>query len=290
MSDSDPQLFASLEAGLRKDTDTSTLAARTVRRTIVRAGLHAYEAVYERHARLGQHEHASPFFTYVIRGDYVEHVGQSPRQCRRGAVIFHHHNEVHSNTVGGCGTASLNVELSAEQWRELTADVLRKWDVTGRVLCGDVEWAALAVWREFHHDDGASSLGLSESVAVLCGQLMASHARGGFEPHYRLDRCADYLRAHQANSPTLADVARVAEVHPMHVARLFRRRFGYSMGEYLRRQRIVWACDQLCRGNGTISSIASDAGFADHAHFTRTFRRVTGSTPRWYRDHVAASR
>jgi AraC family transcriptional regulator len=274
----------------REAPASSTARARTIRRTIVRAGLHAYEAAYDRHALLDEHEHESPFFTYVLRGDYMEHEGQSSRECRRGAVIFHQQHEVHSNTVGGYGTASLNVEMSAEQWRELTADVLRKRDVAGRVLSGDVEWAALGVWREFHHDDCASTLALSESVAVLCAQLMTSHAFGAFEPHRRLDRCVDYLRAHQAETPTLADAARVADVHPMHLAKLFRKRVGYSMGEYLRRQRITWACDRLSRGTGTISSIALDAGFADHAHFTRTFRRITGMTPRWYRDHINASR
>ncbi len=264
------------------------MEARTIRRTIVRAGLHMYEAVYPRQAALAEHQHASPFFTYVLRGDYVEKLGQSHRSCTRGVVIFHHEREVHSNSVGPCGTASLNVEIPMEQWHELTSDMLRKQDVVGRVLSGDVEWPALAVWREFHRDDVASALTLGEAVALLCGHLKASHQRGAFEEHRRLDRCADYLRSQHHGRPTLAEVARVAEVHPMHLAKLFRKRFGYSMGEYLRRRRIAWACEQLSRSTGTISRIAVDAGFADHAHFTRTFRRITGCSPSWYRDHIGA--
>ena len=268
---------------------TADIAARTIRRSIVRAGLRTYEAAYDRHARLEEHEHEPPFFTYVLRGDYVEHAGGAPRECRRGAVIFHHPHEVHSNAVGALGTASLNVEIPPAQWRELTADVVRKRDLVGRVLRGDVEWAALAVWREFQREDRASVIGLGEAVALLGSQLAEAHARGSFEPHRRLDRCLEYLRAHAGEAPTLADAARVADVHPMHLAKLFRKRFGYSMGEYVRRLRIAWACDQLSRDAGTIGSIAADAGFADHAHFTRTFRRVTGSTPAWYRSHVGAT-
>jgi AraC family transcriptional regulator len=145
------------------------------------------------------------------------------------------------------------------------------------------------VWREFHRDDIASSLALGESVALLCRELKVSHERGAFEQHQRLDRCADYLSAPHPAPPTLAEVARIADVHPMHLAKLFRKRFGYSMGEYLRRQRIAWACEQLSRSRGTISRIALDAGFADHAHFTRTFRRITGCSPSWYRDHIGAT-
>ena len=72
----------------------------------------------------------------------------------------------------------------------------------------------------------------------------------------------------------------------MHLARLFRERYGYSMGEFVRRRRIAWACGQLAGSDRTISAIALDAGFADHAHFTRTFHRITGCTPRWYRRHI----
>jgi AraC family transcriptional regulator len=266
-----------------------SLEARNVRRTISHAGLHAYEAVYASGSRLPEHEHTSPFFTYVLRGNYLEQEEGLSRECARGAVIFHRANETHANVVGPQGTASLNVEIGAEAWRELTADMVPARDIVGRPLSGHAEWLALAVWREFHNDDSVSALGLDETVAMLCGAVRTSVARGVFEPHSRLDRCAEYLRARPTATPRLAEVAHVAGVHPMHLAKLFRKRFGYSMGEFLRRQRIAWACDQLVRDAGTISSIAARAGFSDHAHFTRTFRRIAGCTPSWYRHRLRAT-
>ncbi|HMI46346.1 MAG TPA: hypothetical protein VK491_09305, partial [Gemmatimonadaceae bacterium] len=80
------------------------LEARDVRRTIWHAGLHAYEAVYASGSRLPEHQHTSPFFTYVLRGNYVEQEGRLPRECGRGAVIFHRPNETHANLVGPQGT------------------------------------------------------------------------------------------------------------------------------------------------------------------------------------------
>ncbi|HKA57563.1 MAG TPA: AraC family transcriptional regulator [Gemmatimonadales bacterium] len=255
-------------------------------RTVWRAGLQAYEAVYAAHSRLPEHEHTSPFFTYVLRGEFVEQVGTLQRHSARGAVIFHQHHDVHANIVGPQGTASLNVEITDAAWSELTSGLVPANEIVGRPLSGDAEWLALLVWREFHHDDPASTLGLAEAVALLCAEVKRSKARGVFEPHRRLDRCVEYLRNTPTARPSLTEVARIAGVHPIHLAKLFRKRFGYSMGEFLRRQRITWACEQLAGDSGTISAIAARAGFADHAHFTRTFRRLTGCSPRWYRRHV----
>src|SRR4029453_646687 len=122
-----------------------TLEARHVRRTICLAGLHAYEAAYPARSQLPEHEHTSPFFTYVLRGEYVEQEGRLPRACGRGAVIFHRPHETHSNTVGPHGTASLNLEITGEAWGELPADVLPARDIIGQPLLGDTEWLALAV-------------------------------------------------------------------------------------------------------------------------------------------------
>jgi AraC family transcriptional regulator len=257
-------------------------AARRVRRTVSRPGIHAYEAAYDPFSLLPEHGHSIPFFTYVVRGSYIERAGSLTRQCTRGAVIFHNH-ESHTNNVGPDGAVSLNVELDPEHWRELTDGIGDLMAITGRVLRGDIEWPALRVWNEFQLADTASVLGMEEAIMLLYKATRSAYLRGSFEPHQRLERCVSHLDAHFLDVHRLSGVARIAGIHPMHLAKLFRRRFGCSMGEYLRRRRIAWACEQLARQEKTITDIALIAGFADHAHFTRTFVRLTGCTPRWYR-------
>jgi AraC family transcriptional regulator len=265
----------------------AALPARRIRRVLSQPGLHAFEAAYDPWSRLPEHGHAAPFFTYVLRGSFVERAGHHVRQCSRGAVIFHD-QESHTNEVSGAGTVSFNVELDPELWRELTDGVGLGRSPVGRVMSGDIEWAALLVWREFQQADKVNVLAVEEALVLLCEATRCACTRGLFEPHQRLDRCVAYLDAHLMEAHRLAGVARVAGVHPMHLAKLFRRQFGYSMGEYLRRRRIAWACGELARGKESITTIAQNAGFADHPHFTRTFVRITGCTPRWYRARMAS--
>jgi AraC family transcriptional regulator len=264
----------------------ANLEGRSVRRSLAWDGLRAFEAVYQPHTALAMHEHSPPFFTYVLRGEFVERTGRMDRECRRGSVIFHPPCDAHANAVGPRGTMSLNVEIAPELWAELTAGLHSANLVAGRVLSGDVEWLASSVWREFHRDDAARGLGMDEAVALLCSSLRGSPRRAGYVSARRLAISAEYISEHLTPPPRLADVAQVAGVHPMHLSRLFRECYGYSMGEFVRRRRIAWACTQLASSDLTLAAIALAAGFADQAHFSRTFRRVTGCTPRWYRQHL----
>ena len=253
--------------------------ARNVSRNRAWSGLRAFEATYAPHAVLEEHEHKRPIFTFVLRGEFDERAAGTTRLCRRGDVIFRAPQETHSNVVGERGTASLNVELSCEAWDTLA----ERGRLEGRVLSGDLEWHALAVWREFHRDDHASALAMEEAIAALCSAAIAEADRSISLAARRLEAAAEYIGDGLRPLPGLVEVAHVVGVHPMHLAKLFRRRFGFSMGEYVRRRRVAWACGELMDRSQTIAAIALRAGFADHAHFTRTFRRLAHCTPREFR-------
>src|SRR5690606_3609404 len=59
-----------------------------------------------------------------------------------------------------------------------------------------------------------------------------------------------------------------------HTARIF----GLGPAELQRLLRFERAC-ALLRQPGSLTDVAHTAGYADHAHFTREFRRFTGQTP-----------
>jgi len=65
--------------------------------------------------------------------------------------------------------------------------------------------------------------------------------------------------------------------------RQFRRVMGSSPHKYLLRVRIEHAARRLKETSDSVTTIALACGFYDHAHFSRTFRRLMKVSPREYR-------
>ena len=64
---------------------------------------------------------------------------------------------------------------------------------------------------------------------------------------------------------------------------LSHRRYGCTVGEYVRRLRIEFACRELSDSEKPLAFIAQNAGFFDQSHFSKTFKLLTGQSPAAYR-------
>jgi AraC family transcriptional regulator len=145
-----------------------------------------------------------------------------------------------------------------------------------------------AAWRlaaELRAEDDAWSL----AAEGLCLDLLAGFVREELPPRTTgaapawLDGVRERLHAGIGTRSSLAELAAVAGVHPVHLARSFRSRYGVSVGEYVRQLRLDWAAARLTATETPVAVLAAEAGFADQSHFTRAFKRHTGLTPARYR-------
>ena len=93
----------------------------------------------------------------------------------------------------------------------------------------------------------------------------------------------EILRENASEPPSLEALAGTVGVHPVYLARQFRRRYHCTIGEYLRQLRIEAACREISGAQIPLSVVAANAGFYDQSHFSNTFKRYTGMTPTQYR-------
>jgi AraC family transcriptional regulator len=98
-----------------------------------------------------------------------------------------------------------------------------------------------------------------------------------------LQQARALVDTHFARPLPLVEVAKHVGVHPVHLARTFRRVHRITFAGYVRHVRIEFARRELEASAAPLGDIAAAAGFCDQSHFSRLFKRYTGQTPAEYR-------
>lgn len=260
-------------------TPFGRLYGTVLRRREVR-GLALTETSYPPRLRLPRHSHGHAYFCLVLAGAYTETYTRRARACRPSDVIFHPAGEAHADEFADAGGRCFNVQFSPD-WLErlgVPAPSLGPCDSSGD---GPVAWLATRLYGEFRAADDLAPLAI-EGLALEIFAESARRARAHATPRW-IRTATHYLRAHFGERLTLSEVARAAGVHPVHLAREFRRRRHCTIGEYVRRLRVEFACRELSSTDAPLAEIALAAGFSHQSHLTRTFKKLTGMTPAKYR-------
>ncbi|KFK95551.1 MULTISPECIES: AraC family transcriptional regulator [unclassified Serratia (in: enterobacteria)] len=97
----------------------------------------------------------------------------------------------------------------------------------------------------------------------------------------KLETAAVFIRNHCTQSLTLEAICQASGLSPSYLIRAFKKRYGMTPHAYLVNQRIQYGHRLLKRGF-PIAAAASESGFADQAHFQRTFKQLLAATPGQY--------
>jgi AraC family transcriptional regulator len=104
-----------------------------------------------------------------------------------------------------------------------------------------------------------------------------------------LQRVKEAVAMAPADNWSVTRLASVACLSPFHLCRVFRRMTGISIHDYVLRERLISTLDAVLDGED-LTSIALDAGFASHSHFTARFRDFFRCTPAALRRRTRADR
>src|SRR5262249_33332192 len=241
------------------------------------AGMTFLESVYPSALHIPPHAHAHAFFCLVLEGVSTATYEKRSRTNEPFTLVFHPAEEVHSNRWHDPGGRTFHVEIAAP--------TLARFRDRAPLLVGPAEFRgsppahlALRLYQEYCRMDDLSPLPM-EGLAL---ELLAASRRpapvAGHRPPPWLGRVTDILRGRFAEKFSLADLAAEATVCPDHLARTFRRHQGCTVGEYVRRLRVDFACRRLATSDEGVVEIALAAGFSDQSHLTKTFRRHLGVT------------
>jgi AraC family transcriptional regulator len=106
--------------------------------------------------------------------------------------------------------------------------------------------------------------------------------------HHR--RVLAYVRDNLDRTIVLEDLASEVGMSPSNFSRVFKDVIGKTPMQFVLSFRIEQAIAMMQAGDQALGEIALACGFADQAHFTRAFKKLTGTTPSAYRAQMDTPR
>jgi AraC family transcriptional regulator len=248
------------------------------------AGFTLTETTYAPGLQVPRHAHEYAFFYTVLEGDYTETFGRIALTPRPFALVFHPAGEVHSHHCGDGGGRCFNIDL-APHWIDRMNEYCPVPQSATDLEGGLLSWLATRLYREFREADPLSALSIEgvglEMLAETARRLAPVGTRRR-APRW-LQQVRELLHERFADPMALDEIAATVGIHPVHLARVFRRHYRCTIGDYVRQLRVEFACRQLSASDDPLLEIALAAGFCDQSQFCRTFRRLTGMTPGEFR-------
>jgi AraC family transcriptional regulator len=230
-----------------------------------------------------RHEHELAYVTIMLQGDYLEGDRGQLDEVRPFTAVFNPAGATHSTIIGPAGASLFTIELREENLRHLGIALPRR--TTCDRGAGTMLWPGLRLYSAFKTQT-AGALVIEAHVLELLGAIAGLEAPDKIAPRW-FGRVKDRLHEEFRDPLRMGDLAREAGVHPVHLARVFRKMERRTPGEYQQRLQVRAACELLREPEWPLAAIAAECGFADQSHFTRVFRKLAGTSPAQFRRAVA---
>lgn len=233
------------------------------------------------------HLHERAYLTLMLRGGFDEQYGSKELSIRAGTMNFVPAGVPHRTHSHGArlvrmefpntflaGADELGAMFRMPQMIADPASVSVARRVVAEIRAGEPGWRLV----------------VQGLIMELLGRIARARA-GSFTraPPGWLRGVKERIDSDCAAPVSVAELAKIAGVHPVHLARRFRDAYGCSVGEYVRRRQLQAAEELLVSSQLDLREVALRCGFADQSHFSKVFRRSLGVPPGRYRRGHGAS-
>jgi AraC family transcriptional regulator len=254
------------------------LGAIVKRRSV--PGFRLTETALAPQSRTPKHFHQQGMLGWSLEGAYTNSYRAQSQEIQNSRVMFCPAGEPHTTS---CDRGSISFALELEPgWLERFGEVSLPEGPAVFEL-GSIAYVMQRLRHEFHATDTSSSMAIEGMVLEIVAVAMRSRFDSGARAPRWLIEAREILDATYREQITIADVAARIEVHPVHLATTFRRKYGQGIVDYIRGRRIEFASRLLTDSDEPLAAIAQAAGFCDQSHFSRIFKRLTSMTPAAYR-------
>jgi AraC-like DNA-binding protein len=251
------------------------------------------------------HFHPELELVYIADGSGKRHIGSHISYYNRGDLIFIGPNLPHYGFTDRLSGVSSEIVL---QWKEdfLGTKILNlpeseniknlfKRSRQGIVFHGNIKEEIGARLDDLIHMQPFErlmafinilhKLSISEEYTLLNAFTVGLVVN--LQDSKRIDTIYKYVRKHFLDEELpLKTVAELINMTVPSFCRYFKKHTNRTFTQFLNEFRIVHATKLLSETDAPISDVCFDSGFNNFSHFNRNFKKITGKSPREYRNDL----
>lgn len=217
----------------------------------------------------------------LLKGQLKETVGSSEELADVLSVVVKPNSIKHQNEFGPVGASMLSITWNASDppdfFQELEILSNWKWIHGAKLAASTIEF--LTDLRYFHDDESVKA-SVIEFIANLASMSPQSPSAN---PPLWLAQIKERLNDEYNTPISVQQIAKEAKVHPVYLARVFKKHYGYSIKHYLHSIRLLRSVSAIASTQEGLSQIAYQNGYSDQSHLTRQFQRYLRTSPNKFR-------
>ena len=242
------------------------------RRSFSLDGIAVAETEYTKKVSECWHYHVNNHISYILQGGNREQRKNHEAQALPGNLLIYPSGLLHRNLNTAYPSKNINLEVDDK--------FLRQHDLKFSMSsCIDLKFLVLKIYKECRINDNDSERSIKALVLNAFEFFQEKHEC--ISPRW-VTLIAEVLHDRWNENVSLIELSQELKLHPVTISKSFPKHFHCTLGEYSRKIKIDKAISLINHSKGSLTEIALECGFFDQSHFIRTFKDVTGFTPKAY--------
>lgn len=225
---------------------------------------------YQGFESIEPHQHSNPYISLLLKGSYREENEKDSTVIKTGQAVIRPAGYVHAN-VFDSDSLCFNVE-----WKPLTwSNELELMSFSEIRPASDFFSLQKLVAAQFH------DVHLSLQTEWVLDLLKVSIS--GTEFYDRtpwIKELMNIVRLEMDRFHSLQSLSEKLHIHPIYMARAFKQKTGFTIGEFQLEVKLSYAAMLLYQKKLPVFKVAQRTGFYDVSHLVKSFRLYYGTTPR----------
>lgn len=229
---------------------------------------------------------------YIMEGEGRHTIGSTSYDTQEGDLIIFNANTPHEEKFRGdkpltfCSCAVKGLKIKGRRENQLVLD-----HQIPVIKCGESREWIFAIFRLLLEESTKGT----ELSPTLCRNLASilvmkvlelsqnSEDASNKKESELVNRAKDYLDENYLNKITVKDVSDLLFVSPFYLERIFKKKVGFSLNQYVINRKLGHAQTLLTDTDDSVVKIAELVGYDNPGYFNLLFKKKFGITPGTYR-------